>query len=85
MSIIPVGSVTTEVKTEFKAQGINQTVYRIYLEVLCNVDIVTSYKTIETEILNQVLLVETIIVGGVPETYYDMDGLQEEHAMEFID
>lgn len=85
MSIIPVGTVKTEVKTEFKAQGINQTVYRIYLEVICNVDIVTSYKTTETEILNQVLLVETVIVGGVPETYYDMDGLQEEQAMEFID
>ena len=85
MSIIPAGTVTTEIKTEFKAQGINQTVYRIYLEIICNVDIVTSYKTIETEILNQVLLVETVIVGGVPETYYNLEGLQEGEAMEFID
>ena len=85
MSIIPVGAVTTEIKTEFKAQGINQTVYRIYLEVICNVDIVTSYKTIETEIVNQVLLVETVIVGGVPETYYNLEGLQDGDAMEFID
>lgn len=85
MSIIPVGAVTTEVKTEFKAQGINQTVYRIYLELVCNVDIVTSYKTIETEIINQVLLVETVIVGGVPETYYNLEGLEQEQAMEFID
>lgn len=85
MSIIPVGTVTTEVKTEFKAQGINQTVYRIYLEIICNVDIVTSYKTIETEIVNQVLLVETVVVGGVPETYYNLDGLQNGEAMEFID
>lgn len=85
MSIIPAGTVTTEIKTEFKAQGINQTVYRIYLEIICNVDIVTSYKTIETEIKNQVLLVETVIVGGIPETYYNLDGLQEGEAMEFID
>ena len=85
MSIIPVGQVTTEVKTEFKAQGINQTVYRIFLEIICNVDIVTSYKTIETEIINQVLLVETVIVGGVPETYYNLEGLEQEQAMEFID
>lgn len=85
MSIIPVGRVTTEIKTEFKAQGINQTVYRIYLEAICNVDIVTSYKTIETEIVNQVLLVETVIVGGVPETYYNLESLQEGEEMEFID
>lgn len=85
MSIIPVGHLTTEVKTEFKAQGINQTVYRIFLEIICNVDIVTSYKTIETQIINQVLLVETVIVGGVPETYYNLEGLEQEQAMEFID
>lgn len=85
ISIIPVGAVTTDVKTEFKAQGINQTVYRIYLEVVCNVNVVTSYKTINTEIINQVLLVETVIVGSVPETYYNIDGLSEETTMEFID
>lgn len=85
ISLIPVGTVTTDVKTEFKAQGINQTVYRIYLELVCNVDIVTSYKTINTEIINQVLLVETVIVGSVPETYYNINGLSEETTMEFID
>lgn len=85
ISIIPVGDVITDVKTEFKAQGINQTVYRIYLEVICNVNIVTSYKTINSEIINQVLLVETVIVGGVPETYYNIEGVEKETSMEFID
>ena len=85
ISIIPVGTVTTDVKTEFEAQGINQTVYRIYLELVCNVNIVTSYKTINSEIVNQVLLVETVIVGSVPETYYNINGLSEETTMEFID
>lgn len=85
ISIIPVGTVTTDVKTEFKAQGINQTVYRIYLEVICNVNIVTSYKTIDTEIKNQVLLVETVIVGTVPETYYNLDGIKEENLIDIIE
>ena len=39
----------TELKTEFKTQGINQTVYRIYLELVCNLNIVTSYKNINTQ------------------------------------
>lgn len=85
ISIIPVGTVTTDLKTEFKAQGINQTVYRIYLEVVCNVNIVTSYKTIDTEIINQVLLVETVIVGNVPETYYNVEGVSEKTTLELIE
>lgn len=85
ISIIPAGTVTTDLKTEFKAQGINQTVYRIYLEVICNVNIVTSYKTINTEIVNQVLLVETVIVGNVPETYYNVEGISEKTTLELIE
>ena len=85
ISIIPAGTVTTDIKTEFKAQGINQTVYRIYLELICNVNIVTSYKTINTEIVNQVLLVETVIVGGVPETYYNVEGISEKTTLELIE
>lgn len=85
ISIIPAGTVTTDLKTEFKAQGINQTVYRIYLEVICNVNIVTSYKNINTEIVNQVLLVETVIVGNVPETYYNVEGISEKTTLELIE
>ena len=85
ISIIPAGTVTTDLKTEFTSQGINQTVYRIYLEVICNVNIVTSYKTINTEIVNQVLLVETVIVGNVPETYYNVEGISEKTTLELIE
>lgn len=85
ISIIPSGAVTTDLKTEFKAQGINQTVYRIYLEIICNVNIATSYKTINTEIINQVLLVETVIVGGVPETYYNLEGIKDTTTLELIE
>ena len=85
ISIIPTGNVTTEVKTEFKEQGINQTIYRIYLEVVCNEKISTSYKTIDTKIVNQVLLVETVIVGDVPVTYYNLEGLDKENNIDIIE
>ena len=38
---IPTGNVITELKTEFEAQGINQTMYRIYLEIKCETNILT--------------------------------------------
>lgn len=85
IAVIPTGDIITELKTEFKSQGINQTVYRIYLEIICNVNIVTSYKTIDTQITNQVLLVETVIVGDIPETYYNLQGIEEGTSLEFIE
>ena len=75
--IIPAVDIITDIKTEFKAAGINQTVYRIYLNLECNISILTSYKTINTTINNQVLLVETVVVGEVPETYLELENIGE--------
>ena len=85
INIIPSSNVTTEVKTEFKSQGMNQTIYRIYLEVVCNEKILTSYNSLETQIVNQVLLVETVIVGNVPETYYNLEGVNRENSIDIIE
>lgn len=73
IKIISAGDITTDIKTEFKAAGINQTMYRIYLNLECKVSILTSYKTINKTITNQVLLVETVIMGEVPETYLQLE------------
>lgn len=85
IKIIPTGSILTEIKNEFESQGINQTVYRIYLELTCKVSIVTQYKTIEDNIVNQVLLVETVIVGDVPESYYNLEGINQDNAIDVIE
>lgn len=84
VKIIPSGNITTEVKTEFESKGINQTIYRIYLELDCDMKILTPYENLEDEIENQILLVETVIVGGIPQTYYNLDGLSQDDTMDFI-
>ena len=84
IKIIPVGTIDTQVKNEFEAKGINQTIYRIYLELTCNVSIVTRYKTINEKIINQVLLVETVVVGDVPGAYYNLNGVNEDETLEVI-
>lgn len=73
MKIISSGDIVTDIKTEFKAAGINQTIYRIYLNIECNISIHTSYKSIDRKITNQVLLVENVVVGDVPQTYMELD------------
>ena len=79
------GTVETDLRSEFKEAGINQTLHRIYLEVKCNVTILTPYETITETITNQVLLTEGVIIGDIPDTYYNLEGLNSEQTMEVIE
>lgn len=84
LKVTPSGNTTTELKTEFESKGINQTIYRIYLKLDCDMKILTPYENLEHKIENQVLLVETVIVGEIPQTYYNLDGLTQNDSMELI-
>ena len=84
MKMLIDGSIETELKTEFKEAGINQTMHRLYLEVKCNVNILTPYNIISDTVVNQVLLIEGLIVGNIPDTYYNLEGLSSDHSMEVI-
>ena len=85
IKVISTGNTFTEIKNEFETKGINQTIYRIYLEITCKVSIVSQYKTIQEDISSQVLLVETVIVGEVPESYYNLEGINKENAVDIIE
>ncbi|MGN1326974.1 MAG: sporulation protein YunB [Clostridia bacterium] len=74
IKIANVGNVETKLESEFQAQGINQTLHRIYLSLICEVTILTPYDTIKQNIENQVLLAESVIVGNVPNSYYNIEG-----------
>ena len=58
--ISSIGNVETDLKSEFYSQGINQTLHRVYLQVKCNVDILTPFENITREITNQILLMENV-------------------------
>ena len=68
-----VGNVDTKLVSEFTSQGINQTLHRVYLNLSCEVTILTPYNTIKQMIENQVLIAESVIVGTVPDAYYDIN------------
>lgn len=74
--ISTIGNIDTDLRSEFTSQGINQTLHRIYLHVSCKVNILNPFKNIEEDITNQVLLAENVIVGRIPSTYYNIEGLQ---------
>lgn len=66
----PVGSVTTDFMTEFEDAGINQTRHKVYLVFNATVRIVIGNTSQTVEISTQVLISDTIIIGDVPESYF---------------
>ena len=83
--ISSVGDVATDLRSEFVSQGINQTLHRVYLQVDTRVNILTPFDNIEKEISNQVLLMENVILGEIPSTYYNLEGLNNGDELEVIE
>lgn len=73
VKISSAGMVDTDIKSEFISQGINQTLHRIYMEISCKVTVLTPFDTITENITNKVLLGENVIIGQIPETYYNFE------------
>lgn len=82
--ISSIGNVETDLRSEFTSQGINQTLHRVYLQVECEVSVLTPYKDITEKITNQVLIAENVIVGKIPNTYYNLEGVSEGDVMEVM-
>ena len=80
-----IGNLDTDLKSEFTSAGINQTLHKIYLQVECQVAVLTPFHTIEETIKNQVLLEEVVIVGTTPNTYYNFEGISKENVLEVIE
>lgn len=80
-----IGNLDTDLRSEFEEAGINQTLHRMYLQVECNVIILTPFKTIEQKIVNQVLLAEAIIIGTTPNTYYNLEGMEKSNLIDVIE
>lgn len=67
--VMTTGTIDTEVKSEFIAQGINQTLHRVYVNFDCEVKIITPIKSFQKQITNQVIIAEHVIVGNIPDAY----------------
>lgn len=64
-----VGMATARFDNQFSSAGINQTRHRIILDVDVHVSILLPGLTTYTKVSNEISVAETVIVGGVPETY----------------
>lgn len=80
-----IGNLDTDLRSEFEEAGINQTLHRMYLQVECNVIILTPFKTTEEKIINQVLLSEAVIIGTTPNTYYNLEGMDKSNLIDVVE
>lgn len=85
IQISSIGNVETDLRSEFTAQGINQTLHRVYLQIICEVNVLTPYNSISKEIVNQVLIAENVIVGRIPNAYYNLEGINKSNAIDIIE
>ena len=67
------GTIDTKIRNEFNEAGINQTLHRLWLDITCNIAILTPYKVEETQVTNEIVLSENVIIGGVPTVYMNMN------------
>ncbi|MDO5378738.1 MAG: sporulation protein YunB, partial [Clostridia bacterium] len=73
ISIVPVGSISSDFATEFEACGINQTRHKVYLQLTASIRIVIPNGAKTTQVSANMLVAESIIVGAVPESFVGYD------------
>lgn len=64
-----VGSASAAFRNRFTAAGINQTRHQIFLDVDVYMSILLPGMKTSTKVSNEIAVAETVIVGGVPDTY----------------
>lgn len=77
VKIMPVGTVNTDYKTEFISTGINQTRHRVFLEIKSKMTIVAPFTNKTVEVVNNVDVAETVLIGDVPDTFYNLQGIKD--------
>ena len=67
--VMPLSLTKFQAETEFTAEPINQTRYKVYCSVSSEIQILAPFSRETAQINRRVLLAEAIIVGRVPDSY----------------
>jgi len=82
---IPVGDVETDFKTEFASTGINQTKHKVFLEIVCEIQALSIVADTLVTTTLRIPIVETVIVGGVPSTYYHLESWRNDDMLNVLE
>ena len=79
------GGIDAKIKSEFQSTAVNQSIHRIYLEMDTVVRILTPLGVFGKEINSKVLVAEAVIVGTVPDTYYNLEGMTHDDTLNVLE
>ena len=69
VKVHPISLTKFQYETEFETEGINQTRYYVYCNVVSDIRIVAPFTDKKASINKKILIAEAIIVGRVPDNY----------------
>lgn len=72
VEIVLLNRVNTEYHTDFTSTGINQSRHKILINVTCDIGILSRLSNQKHTVNVEVPIAETIIVGNVPTTYFEL-------------
>lgn len=72
LKVLPIGMSRVNFKTEFESMGINQTKYKVYLEIDSQARVLAPFSINNINVQNTILVAEAIIVGKVPDAYINV-------------
>lgn len=75
LNISLAGSATTQITNKLQSAGINQSLHQIMLNIDTTIYVVMSGANTITNVKTNVCIAQTVIVGLVPQTYADINGL----------
>lgn len=70
-----IGTATTTIIDKFESAGINQTRHSLWLEVKVRIRVIIPLAGSAMDVATQVPLTEAVLVGQVPSTYIEIQGM----------
>ena len=77
IKLVPYGNTLAEFNTEFVSEGINQTRHTIYIDIASTVNVIIPFNVGAVTSVTRVTVAETVIVGDIPQTYYNIEGVKD--------
>lgn len=76
IKVSPIGKIDVNLTDDFIEAGINQIKHRVMVEVAVEVKVLIPFYADSMEVKSSAPLCESIIIGNIPNTYFNMSGNQ---------
>ncbi len=69
LKVLPLGATKIQFTTELTEAGINQTKYKVYLDVINTAKVIVPFSDEQIQVETTLLVAEVVILGGIPDSY----------------